>query len=364
MTTSPNPQSSSRSNVIDLTIDLPAAHPPEPKGELLRPLLTALPQDGHYLLVLDNSSMEVFTRCPTAGLYRLVQRREAYARNAALTFGGALHEGIEALLRGCSEAEQDQAIVEYFVENPAPPDEYRTVALALQVLRHYRDRQALPDYEWTVLNDGELLIERPFELPLGVLEVNSQMQIPEWPEPRQVKAIHVAWAGRIDLIANTNNRNRVVDHKTTSIAGDTYIPGFILSHQTIGYVWAAQQLWPTLDITGFCLNAIYLRKPHPSAKNLVAKGPQGGMPPLDFFRAYFDYSAERLEQWEQNTLTLAEDFVHCLIRQYFPMYTHHCFNKFGRCQYHDICTLDNPQWRSRMLMSDIYRDVTWSPTGQ
>jgi hypothetical protein len=350
--------------VIDLTIDLPAAHPPEPKLAELRPLLTPLPAEGHYLLVLDNSAMEVFTRCPTAGLYHLVHRREAYARNAALTFGGALHEGIASLLRRLPEDDQDQAILQYFAENPAPPDEYRTAPLCLQVMRHYRARQVLPDYEWTVLSNGEPLIERPFELPLGVLEVNTPIQLPNWPEPRLVKSIHVAWSGKIDLIANVAHRNRVVDHKTTSIAGDNYVSNFILAHQVIGYVWAARQLWPSLDITGFCLNAIYLRKPLPGTTNLLAKGPKNGLPPLDFFRAFFEYSPIRLEQWEQNSMTLAEDFVHCLIRRYFPMFTNSCINKFGRCQYHDICTLDDPKVRHRMLMSDMYRDVTWSPTGQ
>jgi hypothetical protein len=62
--------------------------------------------------------MEHFTRCPTAGLYHLVHRREAYARNAALTFGGALHEALAGLLRGRPDLEQDQAILQYFAENP------------------------------------------------------------------------------------------------------------------------------------------------------------------------------------------------------------------------------------------------------
>ena len=349
--------------MIDLSIDLPPAAPPAPKGPL-RPLLIPLPQEGHYLLVIDNSAMEVFTKCPTAALYYLVHRREAHARNAALTFGGALHEGIEALLLSKSEQEQDSAIVQYFAENPTAPDEYRTVALALQVLKHYRIRQTLPDYEWTVLSDSVPIIERPFELPLGVLDINTQLQLPDWPEPRLVKAVHVAWSGKIDLVANVNNRNRVVDHKTTSIAGDAYTSSFILAHQTIGYVWAAQQIWPTLDVTGFCLNAIALKRPTPGVTNLTLKGPRGGPPTLDFFRAFYEYTPERLEQWEQNSMTLAEDFVHCLIRQYFPMFTNSCFNKYGRCQYHDICTLDSPVVRHRMLMSEIYRDVTWSPTGQ
>lgn len=350
---------------LQFSIDLPSATPPPPpKGATRRDLLTPLPQEGHYLLVLDNSSMETFTKCPTAALYYLVHRREAHARNAALTFGGALHEGIEALLRGQSEAEQDQAILDYFLENPAPPDEYRTPPLCLQVMHHYRNRQMLPDYVWTPLSDGDLIIERPFELPLGVLDVNTRLQIPGWPAPQLVKTIHVAWAGKIDLVACVNRRNRVVDHKTTSIAGETYIPSFILSNQTIGYVWAAQQLWPTLNITGFCLNAIYLRKPLPGVTNLIARGVRNGAPTLDFFRAFYDYTPERLAEWERNALTLAEDFVHCLIRQYFPMFTNSCFSKYGRCQYHDICTLDQPVVRQRMLASEIYRDVTWSPTGQ
>src|SRR5258705_6854109 len=138
--------------MIELSIDLPPAAPPAPKGPL-RPLLTPLPQPGHYLLVIDNSAMEVFTKCPTAALYYLVHRREAHARNAALTFGGALHEGIESLLLDKSEQEQDSAIVQYFAENPTAPDEYRTVALPLQVLQHYRAPHALPYYTSTPLPD-------------------------------------------------------------------------------------------------------------------------------------------------------------------------------------------------------------------
>ena len=63
-------------------------HPP-------RHLLTPLSDPGHFLLVLDNTSLEYFTTCPRSAYYKLVVRREAHARNAALTFGGALHEGLE-----------------------------------------------------------------------------------------------------------------------------------------------------------------------------------------------------------------------------------------------------------------------------
>ena len=45
-----------------------------------------------------------------------------------------------------------------------------------------------------------LIIERPFELPLGVLEIDDLVRLPKWNESI-VRSIHVAWSGRIDLVA-------------------------------------------------------------------------------------------------------------------------------------------------------------------
>jgi PD-(D/E)XK nuclease superfamily protein len=346
--------------------------PPTPRPR--RELLTPLSEPGHFLLVMDNSAIETFTTCPQYARNYLVMGREAHARNAALTFGGAIHVGCEHIERDegkteipwrrsevWSDSDTAQAVLRYFTENPAPPDEYRTPTTALELLAHYRVRRTFPDYEWNVLNDSSgPLIERAFEIPLGVLEVNADIQLPQWNDSRTVSHIHVAWSGRLDLIADCNNKRRVVDHKTTSIGGDQFVMDFQLSNQTIGYVWAAQQLWPDLNIDGFCLNAFHLRKPTPGV-GLLDKGPRGGAPALNFFRAYFDYSKERLQQWEDNALVLVEDFVHCLVRGYFPLHTKWCFAKYGKCQYHDVCTIDDLKVRDRMLMSDAYKTVTWNP---
>ena len=332
-----------------------------PTPTILKPreFLTPLPQSGHYLLVLDNSAIEHVTKCPTSALNYLLYRREAHARNAALTYGGAIHEGIKGYLLGESPEQQDQRIVQYFAENPAPLDEYRTVTMALRVMQYYR----IQDDGWNILQDnGEQLIEKPFEVPLGVLDVNTDIQLPDWPEPRHVSTIHVAWSGRIDLVAHVNGQNRVVDHKTTSVAGDQFIQSFQLAHQTIGYTWVSRLLWPELDIKGFCLDGIGLRRVPDTTSNLLAKGPRGGESPLTFFKAFFDYTEERLEQWERNALTIISDFVHCLVRGYFPMYTNSCFGKYGKCQFYDVCTIDNPQLRMRFLQSDNFKSVTWGPT--
>lgn len=366
----------------DLTLTIPtdtSVLRPEPKADHpVRELLRPLPTAGHYLLVVDNSSLEVFTTCPKAADYKVVRRREAHARNAALTFGGAVHAGLERFLHAqfvwqgtadfgplysptCySTAEQDQSIVNYFTDNPAPPDEYRTVQNALAVMSAYRERAALPDYSWSLQSDSlGPLIERAFELPLGVLLVNATILIDG--KPTFVHKIHVAWSGRIDAVAECGNPKvvRVVDHKTGSVIDPME---YQIANQTLGYVWAGRQLWPELDVKGFCLNAIHFRRPAASYKGaLTDKGPRGGDGPLNFFRAYFDYSELRLQQWQADMINIVSDFVHCLVRNHFSRHTKWCNGKFGRCQYFDVCSQDDPKVRASLLQSDMYKPVTWNP---
>lgn len=340
-------------NVSEITVIPKTAH--HERRLFLTPIAG---EPGNFLCVLDNTALEKVVRCPTAGRNYIVIGREPHAKNAALSFGGAVHDGIELFKKGHEMPAISEAVVQYFMENPTPPDEYRTPMNAVQIMQHYCEQSRIrEDYKELVLEDSEgPIIERAFELPLGVLEINQDVA-----PYGLIKNIYVAWSGRIDRVARSNERSRVVDVKTTSIKGDQFIQNFQLSTQTIGYVWAAQQMWPDLNILGFCLDAIFFKKPTGSG-GLMEKGPRGGEPSLDFFRAIFDYEQTRIDQWQSNTLTIIEDFVHSFIRNYYPMHTFHCFNKYGKCPYHDVCTIDDPVVRDRMLLSDAYKEVTWDPT--
>lgn len=382
---------------------------PEPPQNKRRDFLTPIPDlPGEFLLVLDNTSLEKIKRCHKAAENYLVLGREAHAKNAALTFGGAIHEGLEkfhkwqfrleqakAFLPNTEPldtikelhgpAAQDQAIVQYFTENPAPPDVYRTVGNALEVLKHYRrrsDPDLHPDYEWEIMSDEHgPIIERAFEIPLAVLELwipydlfiklggnpdNEAIHFSDDSSQVFVR-IHIAWSGRIDLIAKANQRIRIVDHKTTSISGDQFIQSFQLSSQTIGYLWAANQLWPSLDVSGFCLNAIAIsaaaaKTAMTSGRSIAERGPKGGEPALSFFRAYYDYSPERIARWERDTVLLIEDFLHSLSRGTFPMNDRQCHDKFGVCPYFEACVIDDERVGRNLLMSDAFKQVTWNPT--
>jgi len=386
--------------MFNLTIPTSDVHlQPEPLvASPPRQLLTPLPTPGHFLLVIDNSSLEVFTTCPQSAYYKLVLKREAHARNAALTFGGALHEGLEALLHfqyavdnetehstdreevraKYAEAAQDQRILRFFTENPAPLDEYRTVQNCLAVLAAYRQRATMPDYQWEIQSDASgPIIERAFELPLGVVEVNDDLDMPWLTDddlariPRgnrhedgskrvYCSHIHIAWSGRIDAVARCNGAVRVVDHKTTSIMGDQFMQDFQISNQVLGYVWAAKQLWPDLAVSAFCLNAIHFKKPTGTGP-ITAPGPRGGPAALNFVRGYYEYSQTRIDEWETNCLAIVSDFIHCLVRDQHPRHSKWCFGKYGKCQYHDVCVQDDPRVRENMIKSDMFKTVTWNP---
>src|SRR6476659_5233354 len=105
--------------MIDISLPLSSVQVHEPPSlvpQKYRELLTPLSESGEYLLVIDNSSIETFTTCPTYAMYHLVYAREAHARNAALTFGGAVHVGMECIELGIDEVETAQKVLRYFTE--------------------------------------------------------------------------------------------------------------------------------------------------------------------------------------------------------------------------------------------------------
>lgn len=359
-------------------------YPPPPTNNQRRPFLTPIPNlPGEFLLVLDNTSLDHIKRCHKNGQIYLILGREDRPHNAALAYGGAMHAGLEVFhkfqysnmmgeinsppetLRALEKIVSDQAILSYFTSNPAPSSDFRNPTVALEVLSHYRRRcnpELYPDYEWEILSDEKgPIIERAFEIPMGVCDVDFEF------ENQHVSRIHLAWSGRIDLIARINNSIHVVDHKTSSIDEVKHTEGFPLASQVIGYIWASRELakaglLPDFHISKFCLNAINLKKPLTKPIGLLERGPRRGDPQLSFYRAYFEYSEERIARWNLDTKLIIEDFLHSVSRNHFPLNDRNCFDKYGRCCYWDACTIDKEEIGDKFLQSEAYKEVTWNPT--
>lgn len=326
-----------------------------------RPILIPVDPENHiYALRIDNTTLSTHTSCNRAGQYYAITRRQATPK-AALAFGNAIHVGLEHFYKGLDINSCCQKILDALVDYSPDESEWRTPTLAVETMlayaKHYHLAQDFVPHRRT---DGSLAVEIPFSLPLGEFPINAHFpmprsfytgeNIPDEPPHPYVSTLQVYWTGKIDLIDNPIGDAFVVDHKTSSIGGSQFFSDFELSHQMIGYNWAARQLFPELNIRGTVINALIQRKP---TRTGTAR---------EFSRVTHFVSDWHVEEWKRDMGLLIRSFLTNLIQSYFPRNTSHCFGKYGRCPYHDVCTLP-PNQRSIMLSTSSYTDVVWSPLG-
>ena len=339
----------------------------KPKGSskgVFKPLLEHYEGDT-YILRIDNSTMERFQTCPRSALYYCVSRRQA-PPSVALAYGGAIHAGLEKLyLLGYSHPRildimQDAAREHMSHHCTESLYDWRTPDRACHTLTKYFETYENTDSITPIIVEDKPYVERAFSLPVGQIEINSELAFSRQAllggdnddSPLYVGTLLFFWSGRLDIAAHYNGQRDsvyVVDHKTTSIAGPGFYNDFYLAQQTVGYCWALDQILPDKSVWGLVLNAIIGRKPTPSGKS------------LEFQRQVYLYTPERRDEFVKDITHQAETFVYSLLHGYFPKSTKWCFDKYGQCSYHPVCSLNSPAQRDIHLMSDAYSDVTWDP---
>lgn len=350
--------------------------------------------DGSLLFRVDWSSIESLLGCNRSAQYKLIHSRQGGSRSA-LTFGAAIHAGLEVWYRNKDKigqsipipAEQEtyevltrealltrcySAIESTFTESPPSlfPD-YRTSDYAVQsfhsYINHYKDEVLTP-----YVHEGKPLVEFSFAYPLGKVELPVDM-FGYWPpfgtltndKDKEKEAylhggtipVRIEWTGIIDMLAEVNGSLYVVDHKTTSIISQDFFDGFEIAMQPTGYFSAMKAAFPDLPIKGFLANVLACRKP-------VAAVTKSGKPttskPFEAFRRQYHYSDWHVQEFKQDALALVEELFANVTNQFFPKKTQWCVGKYGKCPYFDVCSLP-PESRLSMLQSDNYINNTWKP---
>lgn len=358
--------------------------------------------DGSLLFRVDWSSIESLLGCNRSAQYKLIHSRQGGSRSA-LTFGAAIHAGLEVWYRNKHKIKQlgyrdtlelfdphdsridvptpiekedilarcYSAIESTFTESPPSlyPD-YRTSDYAVQsfhsYINHYKDEVLTP-----YVHEGKPLVEFSFAYPLGKTELPTSV-FKSWgygtltndseieaslPESNATVPVHIEWTGIIDMLAEVNDSLYVVDHKTTSIISQDFFDGFEIAMQPTGYFSAMKAAFPDLPIKGFMANVLACRKP-------VAAVTKSGKPttskPFEAFRRQYHYSDWHVNEFKQDALALVEELFANVTNQFFPKKTQWCVGKYGKCPYFDVCSLP-PQSRLDMLMSDQYINNTWKP---
>lgn len=331
-----------------------------PRAELPRKRLLEHLDGDEYVLKIDNSALENFSACDRASFYRLILGRTS-AGSSALTYGKAIHAALEVLYRdGFDLSRMLSAGAAVFALDPPGEGEWRTYSTFQQAILGYCSRYGIDEVSGDVFvpltdTNNRPCVEAKFEDQLGELTLNCEIPFSceqlvvgsESQAPLYVSKLHIMWTGMIDLLAQQNERLWVVDHKTTSVEGPSYYDSFNMSQQFIGYIRSARKL-TGLDVTGALLNVIIGRKPTKTGTN------------LDFSRRFYEYPEHLIAEWQDDVLSLIEDFVERLKSGYFPKRTLWCTNKFGTCPFMNVCTLPEAH-RDMMLHTSAYSTYTWNP---
>ncbi len=352
------------------SISLPVVSAPQASAELpTRKLLKHL-SGNDYTLEIDNSSLEHLMACDRKAQHALVHSKVLAGGRSALVYGSAIHDGLEKLYReDCRDIKLLYPVVApHFEANPPPEGEWRTLEVCIDTLQKYLKQYPAEGFEVYRYKDSFApddvsfpAVELPFAIPLTVIPVNNKLAFTtetlvagwEAQDPSEqneipyVENIHVVWTGKIDLIAEQDGRLGIIDHKTSSVVGDSYFKGFELSQQFMGYWWSAEKLL-NRELSWAMINCIAGRKPTRTGTG------------LEFLRRYYSYRRDQIDNWPKSIIAMCEDLIHRLVSGFFPMKTLHCTNKFGLCPYHDVCT-QKDEHQQTVLNSNLYTNSTWSP---
>jgi len=306
---------------------------------------------------IDNSTYEVLMECERKAFYQIVRKRQPKGRANPLNFGSAVHAGLDARYKVGGIATdtlpmQLQSAMGFLEGNPT--DDWRTAELLIDVLSLYSRTYQCEDFE--VLSNsetGEKFVELPFGVEFGEIELVEETLLPSLNDDGSMSMltlskIPVVWSGKIDLVVIHNGKYWLVDHKTTSMFGDSYFEQYRMSSQFLGYKWALEKTLG-IKIEGVMINVLAIRKPTKTGKGCT------------FHRQWMPAPDHAVPEWRDNTLTNITNWFQCLLDGYVPMRTTSCRTKWhSNCQYINVCTM-LPQSREVYLMTGDFEEVTWSP---
>lgn len=311
--------------------------------------------DKENKIVLDNSTFVQFDACAVKGVLGGALRKQPSMSQVHLDFGGAFHEGIDALFTGKNIKEAWEIVLatdSYAKLDDSHPTKTRENLKKLLVSASIHLDTACP-FTPLYFQDGTPIIEQSFKLFFGAI-----------PHPLdESRSVEVYWEGKIDMLALYQGSPWIVDHKTTSVMGEKFADTYARSSQMLGYFWAVLSLiqkglrvfnkdGSEVDLKskllkGVCINGVAIRKTGFEFREFPIPLPYG-----------------RVAEWVDETLLklswLSKELYEFSQSGLIAPTRENCVTKYGRCPFFDVC--DAPiEMRDRLLNSSEFVTSDWSP---
>lgn len=288
---------------------------------------------------IDSSMRASLVSCQTSFKYSYVDNLATKAESVHLIAGGAFARGLEvarnkfygenASAGEAMEAAAYAAIEEYgdFITPSAPlSGSNKTLENVIKALGFYFTKWPMQsDYiqPWRKA-DGSPCVEFSASIPL------EDVRHPVTGDP-------IIYCGRFDLLGSYNDLCFIVDEKTTSQLGNSWLNNWHLRSQQTGYVWMAREYG--YPVAGAIIRGISFLKNSFGDAEVIEYRPEWQ---IVRWKNQLEKDIKRaIEAWKNDDWDLALDTA--------------CTN-YGGCPFQKLCLSNDPEtWYGE------YTTRTWSP---
>lgn len=273
--------------------------------------------------IWDYSTLSSFQTCRKRYYYEHVLCIRPKAPSGALTFGGAIHEGLDEYYKNDRDlVKAIQAFTKAHVEIEG--ETLRTLEHGIKLLTVYAQKYK----------------DEPFKV-LGKPEEGFVFTIGD-----------ELYGGRMDLLVDWDGATWLVEHKSTTRLGNSYFDQFDLDKQVTGYIIATEE-YLGRKCQGCIINVM---EPW---KEVIRKSARTKAPEDHFLRKPLNRSQRLKDQFKNNVLRIIRDIRWCHENDEFyeAEKKESCFYYNRSCPYIALCKYGEDE---RIIKNEFVHEV-WEP---
>ena len=270
--------------------------------------------------VIDSTLIAAFRSCPQKAKMMYLEHWKPRGESVHLVAGAAYAAGLEAARRAYYESRDPdlaletgaRALLESYGDFQCPPDSAKSPERTLGALEFYFSR-----YGWDTdeaqphVIGGKPCIEFSFAEPL--------------PIHHPVSGDPLIYSGRADMIARYAGGLWVLDDKTTSSLGASWINQWALRSQFTAYTWAAHSAG--IQTSGVLVRGVSILKTK-----------------YDTLQAFTNRSQWEIDRWLEQVVRDIERMKRSWESGEWDWNLDHACTEYGGCSFaSQVCKSENPQ---------------------